>query len=286
MTIAQLIPLALNLSMGLLVFCLGLAGSFGNALSLLRRPGLLVRSLVSMHVVMGLAAAVMALAFDLPGPVKIALVALALSPVPPILPPKQAKAGGTSSYVIGLLLAASVLSVLVVPVGFVVIDAAFGLELAVPAGRIAPAVLITVIVPLLAGLLVGQVAPRLAQRVARPLSAFATILLVVAALPILIGAWDAIVGAISSGTLLALVAFSLIGVAAGHALGGPDPDDRTVLALATAARHPGVALALATATFPEEKTVALIVLWHLVVASIVSGPYARWRGRVHAAEVS
>ena len=36
---------------------------------------------------------------------------------------------------------------------------------------------------------------------------------------------------------------------------GPDPEDRVVLALSTASRHPGVALAIATANFPQETSV-------------------------------
>ena len=109
------------------------------------------------------------------------------------------------------------------------------------------------------------------------------ILLVVATVPVLLAAWSAIVGAVGNGTLLVLAAFSLVGVVVGHALGGPHPDDRTVLALATAARHPGVAIGIAAAAFPEHKDVAMIVLWHLAVSAIVSGPYVRWRSRLHRA---
>jgi BASS family bile acid:Na+ symporter len=59
-------------------------------------------------------------------------------------------------------------------------------------------------------------------------------------------------------------------------------DNRTVLALATGTRHPGVALAIAATTLPNEKAVLAVVLWHLVVGGIVSAPYARWRSRQHA----
>ena len=40
MTIAQLIPMAINLSMGLMVFALGLQASWRDAAYLLRQPGL------------------------------------------------------------------------------------------------------------------------------------------------------------------------------------------------------------------------------------------------------
>jgi BASS family bile acid:Na+ symporter len=87
---------------------------------------------------------------------------------------------------------------------------------------------------------------------------------------------------VGNGTLLAVALFTIVGIAIGHLLGGPVADNRTVLALATGTRHPGVALAIAAATFPSEKAVLAVVLWHLVVGGIVSAPYARWRTREHA----
>ena len=67
----------------------------------------------------------------------------------------------------------------------------------------------------------------------------------------------------------------------GHTLGGPIADNRTALALATGTRHPGVAMAIASATFPEEKAVVAVVILHLLVSAIVCLPYVKWRSRVH-----
>jgi hypothetical protein len=68
-------------------------------------------------------------------------------------------------------------------------------------------------------------------------------------------------------------------LAAGHLLGGPEPGGRTALALATAFRHPGIALAAAAANFPAENFVAVILLY-LLVSAVVGVPYAIWRRRV------
>ena len=75
-------------------------------------------------------------------------------------------------------------------------------------------------------------------------------------------------------------AFSLVGLAVGHLLGGPDPDDRTVLALATCARHPAVALTM-TYRNADQPGVLAAVLVVLLVASLVSLPYVRWRAQSH-----
>jgi BASS family bile acid:Na+ symporter len=81
-----------------------------------------------------------------------------------------------------------------------------------------------------------------------------------------------------------LVAFSLAGIFVGHMLGGPDPEERTVLALATCARHPGIALAIVGLNFPHLKSaVFAVILWHLLIGVIVTLPYKTWRKRMHKA---
>jgi hypothetical protein len=46
-------------------------------------------------------------------------------------------------------------------------------------------------------------------------------------MPILIFAMPLIVGLIGNGTLAAIAAFTLVGLTAGHLLGGPSPEYRT-----------------------------------------------------------
>ena len=53
--------------------------------------------------------------FHLPDAIEVSLLALALSPAPPILPKKQIKAHGEPSYAIGLLVFAAVVAVVYIP---------------------------------------------------------------------------------------------------------------------------------------------------------------------------
>lgn len=286
MTIAQLIPLGLGVSMGLIVFVLGLHASVQDATFLLRRPGLLVRSLLSMNVVMLVFAALVAALFDLHPAIKIAIVGLAVSPVPPFLPTKQTKAGGTASYVVGLLITTSVFAIVFVPAAVELVGRIFGITAHVPVGRVVPVVLITVILPLILGVVVRRFVPGSPARLSRPVLIFAIVLLVAAFVPALVRIWPSLIAMVGNGTLAVLALFTLVGVAVGHLLGGPDPDDRTVLALAAGTRHPGVALVIARAVFPEENMVLAVLLWHLIVGAIVSIPYVRWRKRSHAADTA
>jgi len=72
-----------------------------------------------------------------------------------------------------------------------------------------------------------------------------------------------------------------VGLVVGHLLGGPDPNNRTILALATATRHPGVALVIAAGNFPGQKLVLPALLLYLIVCSLASAPYVMWRRRFH-----
>ena len=98
-------------------------------------------------------------------------------------------------------------------------------------------------------------------------------------MPLLWAIWGALVASTGNFTIVALIAFAATGPAAGHLLGGPDPGNRTALALATATRHPGVAIAVLHAVAPSDRSVAPDVLLYLLVAAVVSAPYVALRKR-------
>ncbi len=280
MTLQSLILLALKASIILSVFAIGLESRFNDTVSLLRRPGLLLRSVLAMNVVMPVVAAAIAWAFDLPEAVEISLVALAVSPVPPILPKKQIKAHGEASYAIGLQVAIAAVAALFIPLAVEGLGLTFQRPLHISPWPIASLVLATVLAPLAAGILVRRLAPALAARFAAPAARTAGIVLALGFLAVLLTAWPAILALIGTGALAAVAAFVLIGLLVGHGLGGPDPHDRTVLALAAATRHPGVALTIGSASFPGQKEVLPAILLYLVAAAVLTIPYVMWRKRV------
>jgi len=276
MDLATLVPLVVKLSIILTVVALGLDASPKDVVALFRRPSLLLRSLLAMNVIMPVVAVALAYAFALHPAVKIALVALALSPVPPILPKKQFKAGGSSNYVHGLLVAAGLFAIVFVPLALEVVQRVFGVELEITATRVGMIVLITILAPLVVGLIINQLVPSFAAKLARPLALLATAMLAVGALAIVVSAWPAMMSLVGNGTLAAFGVFVIVGLAAGHLLGGPDRDDRSVLALASSSRHPGVALMIASANFPDQKLVLPAVLLFMIAGAIVQVPYMKW----------
>jgi len=191
MALAQLIPLAIQLSMAIIIFCVALDARFSDLTFLWRRPSLLLRSLLSMLVVMPVVAVAMAMLFDLNDAVELALVASALSPVPPILPNKQIKAGGEPSYVVGLLTSTALVSIAYVPLVATLLGDLFHRPVDVSVGRVTAIVATSMLLPVLAGMAVRRLAPALARRIDKPLSMLATLVLVAACVPILIKEWPA-----------------------------------------------------------------------------------------------
>ena len=220
---------------------------------------------------------------DLNHALLVALLLLALSPVPPVLPTKQIKAGGSTSFVLGLLVIAALAAIVVAPAGVELIGRLFGRRLDVPYWAVIRPVAISVLLPVVLGIVVARAAPAFAARAVGPVSKAAGILLLVSFLPVLWVAWGAISAQMTNYTVVAIVAFVAIGLLAGHVLGGPEPGDRTALALATATRHPGVAIAVVHAIEPGNKDIALVIVLYLLVSAVASLPYVRSRSRAQAA---
>jgi BASS family bile acid:Na+ symporter len=86
MGLIALILLVPKISIMLNVLALGLKAAPDEATYLFRHPGELRRSFLSMNVIMPLTALALGLSFDLKPAVKIALVALSVSPIPPVFP--------------------------------------------------------------------------------------------------------------------------------------------------------------------------------------------------------
>ncbi len=280
---AQLVILALKGSVIAMVFALGLGVAPRDLVGLVRQPGLLARSLVSMFAVMLVAAVALAAVAHLHAPVEIVIVLLALAPIPPLLPRKQAKAGGETSYIYGLIVAASVLAMVWIPIAMTILGRVLGLPLSASAGGIASIVITMILAPLAAGVAVGWFAPALAARVQAPLSRVASLVLLAGLALIIAKTWRPMVDEMGDGTLLALAGFVLIGLVSGHLLGGPHHDDRSVLAMASACRHPGIALSLASLNFPQEKAITATILLYLIVSALLTLPYVAWRRRTAVA---
>jgi bile acid:Na+ symporter, BASS family len=279
MTPQQIVGLALKVSIMLTVFGFGLQATGDDLLYVVRRPGLMARSLVAMFVIMPIVAIMLTSAFHFQLPVMIALIALAISPVPPLLPRKIGKAGGVASYGLGLMATAAAISILYIPLAAHLIGDYFHKPFDMGPMSVAKLILMSVFLPLVAGMVFERIAPALANRIAKPVGLFAKLLLMGGFLAVLVFALPKSFVLLGNGTVAALIVFIVIGLLVGHFLGGPDPDEQITLSLSTACRHPALAIALAAANIPEEHDVFSAILLYLVLNAIITSAYVFWRRR-------
>jgi BASS family bile acid:Na+ symporter len=283
-SIQQVILLALQVSILSTVFGFGLKATVDDLFYLWRRPGLLLRSLVAMYLAMPLVALVLVGTLDLPLGVKIVLVALSIAPLPPVLPNKLAKTGERGDYAIALMATLALLSIGITPLAVALLGRYFDHPFAMSAATVAKTVCISIVVPLLLGMAARAIQPRV-ERLAGAVLAFGKVLLIVAALALVVDIAARLWSVVGVLTVAAIVAFVAAGLAIGHLLGGPDRHGRVTLAYSSASRHPTIALAIATATYPDERVGATIVLY-LLLGALVCLPYTRWQKRKHSAEAA
>jgi BASS family bile acid:Na+ symporter len=278
MDLRQLTMLALQASIIGTVFAFGLSTSVRDLEAVLHRPGLFARALLSVYIVMPVAVVLLVRLGDFRNDVEIVLMALALSPVPPLLPTREGQAGGNVAFGVGLMAFLALCSIVTIPFGLAVLERVFHRPLVIESGTIAGIALKTVLLPITVGVAARALFPELARRVAKPVRMVATVLLLLASLAVLAGAFRAVLAIFGQGNALAIVIFTVVGLAIGHFLGGPNPDEAAVVALSTACRHPAIALTIAATNNPEQHFGPIIV-FYILVGAIVGIPYLIWSRR-------
>jgi bile acid:Na+ symporter, BASS family len=280
----KMLLLALMASLMLTVFGFGLRATFDDLLYLVKRPSLLIRTLFSMYVIMPIAALLLVQALSLDPRVELALICLAISPVPPLLPNKAGKVSEEGGYAIALVATMALLSIIIVPAALQIMARVFNRDVAMSSAAVAATVVKTAIAPLVAGIIVRTMAPGLAKKIGKPLSALGMVVLLIAVAILLVKTWSGIMAFATPPTLLAIAAFVVIGYVAGHIIGGSEPGHEGVLSLASATRHPGLALAIATANFPADR-IGGVLLLYLLVGAVVGIPFIKWEKSKAAVDV-
>jgi BASS family bile acid:Na+ symporter len=271
----SLVPIVLMISIAGIVIAVGLDAELDDLLYLFRRPLMLAKAFLAVDVIVPAAAVLLVFLFPLSPIAKTGVLAMAVSPVPPLVPGKALKVGAERCYAYGLYTALILLAVVTVPIGVAVVGRIFGADVSVPASLIARKVATGVLLPLAVGLAVRRFAPKLAARAQPIVSRLATLLLLIGAVPLFVAAWPAIMGLVGNGTILAMTLTAAIGLAAGHLLGGPNPQDRAALATTSATRHPGLALTIVTANSGDKRVVGAILAM-LLVGLLVTLLYQMW----------
>ena len=268
----------LKVSVSVLIFGVGLGSKAVDILWLLRRPALLLRSLLAMYVLVPLTALALVKLTTLAPGVELGLLVLAVSAGAPLLPRKLLGVGD-SAYVFSLVVVTSVIAIVVVPLWLELLGAQFNAPPHLSPADVAFVLATTFFLPLVAGMIVRLALPGIAKWLVARVVNLAGVALVVGAIGLLAAQWEIVLTVRWTG-VLALVVLIGLALAIGHVLGGPTPDDRTALAIACATRHIGVAVMVAT-SLPGPR-VAVILAVYIAASAAVSLPYLQWRRRARA----
>jgi BASS family bile acid:Na+ symporter len=271
----MMLILTLKLAVGALILAIGMGSTLSDVTYLWRRPGLLLRSLLAMYVLVPLVAFLLVKALPLTVGVEAALLVLAMSAGAPLLPRKLG-ALGSDAYVFSLVVTSSLLAIVVVPVWVALLAQHFGVAMELSSATVAVVIAKAFLLPLAVGMVIRGLLPKFSDWFADRLLAIAGVVLTGAGVILLATQWKLFLEVRWEG-MTTLVGLMVIALAIGHALGGPSPDERTALAIACATRHIGIAVLVATA-FRGPRTMVMIAAY-IVASALVSIPYLQWRRR-------
>jgi len=275
MSVVQIVGLLIKICAFSTVVALGLNTYWRDVTYLLSKPGLLLRSLLAMFVLTPLIAVILVIVPAVPLSIRVAVLLMAISAAAPALPKKLLKLGSDPRYVRSLSVITTLLAIVTVPLSLVVLGTFFGRDMSVDSAQLIVKITMAFLAPLLAGMIIRSIAPTMAERASRPLMAVAGAILLVLAVLVLATSFKAVIGIGLPGlAIIALMTGGSLGV--GHLLGGPDPNDRTSLAVACATRFPGLGLLIASQNFPNAKPLPVVVAY-LLISTLTVLPYWQWR---------
>jgi BASS family bile acid:Na+ symporter len=274
MTISSAILIAANVSLVMTMLCAGMGGIYGDRTYLSCRRGLLVRSLVSTLLLQPAFAVWLCYAFTLPPAAKVALLGLAIAPMPPILPSGLMKVRGTRTFEIALSFVVAVASVATIPLSLWAFSWILGATTPIDVGMVAWLVGLNILLPVAVGFAARRLSAETTARAGALLTLGAVSILGLVLVALLLRSRPALPVIVGTGTVPAIVLLALAGLGIGHLCGGPARKNRRVLAMATATRHPAVAIALASAASPADERVAgVVIAFAVLVAGVAAIPY-------------
>lgn len=266
-----------------LMLALGVNHSFEQLTSLLRRPQLLLRSLLAVIVLVPVVVGLLLWLLELPSAIAAGLAVLAAAPGAPLTYKRTEMAGGDLTYSASLQLTLAVLAVVVAPLILAIFNALFKIVGdPITPFHVARQVAEVTFLPVIIGLLIQRFAPHLAEAIGKQVKIIGNFLFIVlfVALIFLIALSPNIrmmlnLCGLATGAIIIMVTISL---AIGYILGGPSLEQRSVLAIASIARNVGLALFIAS-RWDNGQNIIPTLLTYLILGALLGVAYSIWSKR-------
>ncbi|HTY91309.1 MAG TPA: bile acid:sodium symporter [Methanocella sp.] len=283
-TTLEIIQACAGVSVFAYVFSRGLGSRFVDLGYFGARPGLMLRSFLSVDVIVPLIAMAAVILVSPAKPTSIGLLLLASSPAAPLVLRAISKAGGKPEYAVSLQVMLASLAIVMTPVTLFLLSAVTGLTLGIDPLNVAESVGLSVLLPLLAGAATRWLFPALAARIILPLEALSSIVLAVVYAIVLLSTYRLIFMLdIRSYVAMALmVAGALV---SGHLAASGLPEEQTTLALESASRNSGLAMLIASEFASLENALPVLIPYALASA-IICFIYVRYQKMERGAKSS
>jgi bile acid:Na+ symporter, BASS family len=257
------------------MFSSGLRTHITDLKYFLSRQGLLLRSLISVDVLVPLIALVLILLIKPAKSTAIGLLLMASSPAAPMVLKKITKASGKHEFAISLHVVLAFLAIITTPVTLYILSSVSEYNLAISPMAVAKAVGFSILLPILAGAIIRWIFPALAEFMIRPLEIFSNIISLLLAIIVLLFTYQMLL--MLDITSYVVIALMIIGaMAAGHLMARGQPDEQATLALESATRNPGLALLIASTYVSLEKAMPVLIPY-LITSTIIGFIYVRYR---------
>lgn len=266
------------LTLWVVMFHLGMAIIASEFRRVLARPGLLLKGLFAVLIVVPALALAIAKNFDLGRSAEIGIVLMSVSPGAPIALRRSIKAGGDLSYASALQILVSLLVVFSMPAWVWALDRVYDVQAEIAPWHLAKQVFLAQLLPLCIGIALRYAAPQTVKWLRPKLAPVATGLLLILIPLAIFNIWEVVVGE-NWRVIVAVAMITLLALCLGHLLGGPEPGTRTATAIASAARNPGLALLVASLNGARPEIIAAI-LAYFIVSAITALPYVILRRRL------
>ncbi|WP_148266630.1 bile acid:sodium symporter family protein [Methanocella arvoryzae] len=265
-------------------FSRGLSVRPGDLWYLGRRPGLLLKSLLAVDVLVPLLTIIVIALVRPARATAVGLLILAASPAAPLVLKKIPKAGGAMEYAVSLHVALASLAIVTTPVTLALLSTATGLPLEISLLAVAGQIGASILLPILAGMIAGWLFPALAKRLCSPLEALSGIVMALVVLLLLLSTYHLLL-TLDLQSYVAIVLVIAGALVAGRLVVAGQPEKQATLALECASRNVGLALLIASTFTPLENALPVLIPY-LVISAVAGLIYARYQKIVHGVEPS
>ncbi len=250
------------------LFSRGLGTRIGDLKYLSSRPGLLIKSLLSVDLLVPLIALATIAVVRPATNVALGLLLCAASPAAPTVLRNISQADGNLQYAVSLQVSLALLATITTPLTLYLLSTATGFRLDVSPLVVAVLVGISILLPIVAGMIVGRRYPMKAGGISRPLEIFSFVVFILVIILVLLSTYQLLL-MLDIRSYIAIVVMTTGALAAGHLMAGGRPEEQTTLAIESATRNTGLALLIASAYTTLEKALPMLIPYIFISAFIV-----------------